>query len=72
VCGLGEPFDRVESPVPTPGDLGHGAGDLIEAVGLHLVEHLSTLLGPADETDLLEHHEVLGDGLTGEGNTSRQ
>src|SRR5918911_3347311 len=35
---FGEPFDRVESPVPLRGEVSHGPSGLVEAVGFYLVE----------------------------------
>src|SRR6185312_11648571 len=49
VRGFGEALDRGEPPVPPGGELSHGPGRLVEAVGLYLVENLPALLTPADE-----------------------
>src|ERR1700761_3720336 len=64
--GFREPLDRDKSPVPLGGDLGHGPGGLVEAVGLYLVKHLPALLAPTDQPGLFKHGQVLGDGLAGE------
>src|SRR5580700_7400271 len=45
--GFGEPLDHGQAPVPLGGDLGHGPGGLVEALGLHLAENLPALLAPA-------------------------
>jgi hypothetical protein len=72
VDGLGEPLERVESTVPLPSELGHFAGGLVEAVGVDQVENLAALFAASDQPDLLEHEQVLGDGLAGEGDLPRQ
>jgi hypothetical protein len=56
---FGQALDGGQAPVPLRGEVGHGPGGLVEAVGLDLVEHLSTLLAPADQPGLLQHHEML-------------
>jgi hypothetical protein len=63
VRGLGEPLDGVQSAIPLPDELGHGAGGLIQAVCIHLVENLPTLLAAVDQPGVLEHDQVLGDRL---------
>ena len=68
VGGLREAFDGLEPPIPLPGDLGHGPAGLVEAVGMDSEKDLTTLLSAADQPRLFEHDQVLGDGLTGEGN----
>jgi hypothetical protein len=45
---------------------------LVEAVGIDLVENLAALFTATDQPDLLEHDQVLGDGLAGEGDLPRQ
>src|SRR5215471_7050483 len=40
---FGEPFDRGEPPIPLGGELGHGPGGLVEAVGFYLVENFPAL-----------------------------
>src|SRR5207247_371747 len=72
VGGLGEAFDGVEPPIPLPGDLGHRPGGMVEAVGIYPVEDLAALLSSADQPGLLEHDQVLRDGLAGERDLSRQ
>src|ERR1700682_6430870 len=72
VGGLGEAFDGVEPTIPLPGDLDHGPGGLVEAVGIYPEEDLAALLSAADQPGLFEHDEVLGDGLAGEGDVARQ
>src|SRR5689334_22977545 len=66
VRGFGETLDRGKPPVPLGGELRHGPGRLVEAIGLYLVENLPALLAPADQSGPFEHDQVLGDGLTGE------
>ena len=70
--GLGEALDGVEPPIPLPGDLGHSPGGLVEAVSVDPVEDFAALLSAADQPGLFQHDQVLGDGLTGEGNLARQ
>ncbi len=70
--GLSEAFDGLEPPIPLPGDLGHGPAGLVEAVDIHLEKDLPALLPATDEPGLLEHDQVLGDGLAGEGDLARQ
>jgi hypothetical protein len=72
VSRLGEAFDGGQAVVPLRGEVGHGPGGLVEAVGFDQVENLSTLLAPADQPGLLEHHEMLGDRLAGEGHLAGQ
>src|SRR5579859_6744986 len=72
VGNLSEAFDGVEPPIPLPGDLGHGPGGLVEAVGIDPEEDLAALLSAADQPGLFQHDQVLGDGLTGEGDLARQ
>jgi hypothetical protein len=72
VGGLGESFDGVEPPIPFPGDLGHGPAGLVEAVDIDPEEDLAALLSATDQPGVLEHDQVLGDGLAGEGNPARQ
>jgi hypothetical protein len=72
VRSFGEPFDRGEAPVPLRGQVGHGPGGLVEAVGLYLVENLPALFMAADQPGPLEHHQVLGDGLAGERHVAGQ
>jgi hypothetical protein len=72
VSRLGEAFDGGQAVVPLRGEVGHGPGGLVEAVGFDLVENLSPLLAPADQPGLLEHHEMFGDRLAGEGHVAGQ
>jgi hypothetical protein len=72
VDGFGEAFDGVEALIPLPGDLGHRPGGLVESVGLYAIEHLAALRSPADQPRRFEHDQVLGDGLTAEGDVVRQ
>src|SRR5215813_12585937 len=66
VRGFGEPFDRGEPPVPLGGELGHGPGRLVEAVGFYLVENFPALLAPADQPGPFKHDQMFGHGLAGE------
>src|SRR6202034_4823168 len=55
VRGFGEPFDHGQAPVPLGGELRHGLGGLVQAIGLYLVENLPALLAPADQPGSLAH-----------------
>src|SRR5207344_2885287 len=72
VRGFGEPLDRAESAVPPGGELGHGPGGLVEALGFDLVEDLPALFAPADQPGPFEHDQVLGYGLARERHPSGQ
>ena len=54
------------------GQLGHGPGRLVEAVGLDLVEDFPALFTAADQPGPFEHDQMLGDGLAGERHPSGQ
>src|SRR5215470_18053980 len=72
VRSFGEPFDPAESPIPLGGELGHGPGGLVEAVGLYLVENFPALFAPTDQPGPFEHDQMFGDGLAGERHPSGQ
>ena len=72
VRGLGEALDDVEALVPLRRKLGHSPSGLVEAVRLDLVENFPAVLAPADQPGPFEHDQVLGDGLAGERDPSRQ
>src|SRR5215472_6342241 len=61
-----------EPPVPLSGELGHGPGGLVEAVGFYLVENFPALFAPADQPSPFEHDQMFGDGLAGERHPSGQ
>ena len=70
--GLGEALDGGQPAIPGAGQVGHGPRGLVEPVGVHPEQDLPALLPPDDQPGVLEHDEVLGDGLPGEGDLIRQ
>ncbi len=72
MCCFGHPLDRGEPPVPLRGELSHGLRRLVKAVGFYLVENLPALLVTANEPGPLEHDQMLGDCLPGEGHPDCQ
>jgi hypothetical protein len=69
---LGDPFDRVQAPVPLGGHVGHDPAGLFEALGLNLVQNLPTLSAPADQPGLFEYDQMFRYGLAGERHSTGQ
>ncbi len=66
VRGFGEPLVRLETLVPLVGQLRHGEGCVVEPLRDDAKANLASLLLTADRPSLLEHHQMLDDGLATE------
>jgi hypothetical protein len=60
---FGQPLDRRETPIPLLGEISHSSTRLVQAVGFNLVEDLSTLFTPTDQSGVFEYDEMLGNRL---------
>src|ERR1700731_1006614 len=72
VRGFGQQLDHVESAIPFLGDVGHRPGRVIEAPGLDAVPDLAPNLVAPEQSGPFEDDEMLGHGLSGEGDLAGQ